>query len=169
MFASVILILGFSVVEAQGQYVTVSGSGSGALQTPPVGIGGLAWASCTIDRSLEQISCQTNVFNIVNLSAGHLHIGGPGASGPVVIPIPDLPIGISGAFGQDFTLEGANFIPRAAAGVRNFDELAHACASGNCYLNYHTPDNPPGAIRVQLCPASRQANVFNGVAVCTGS
>ena len=113
----------------------------------------------------NSIDCHTNVFNIVNLTAGHLHLGGPGVSGPVAIPIPDLPVGVSGAFGQNFTLE--SLIPRPAYGVRNFEELAYACASGNCYLNYHTAGNPAGEIRVQLCPAARQANTLNGVAVCT--
>ena len=102
----------------------------------------------------------------MNLRAAHIHLGGPGVSGPVAIGIPDLPVGTSGAFGQTFTMRGTDLIPRPAQGVRNFHELAYACAAGNCYLNYHTPVNPGGEIRIQLCPANAQANTFNGVAVC---
>ncbi len=152
-------------VLAQGK-VTISGSGSGALGNPPVGGGGVGFASCTVDRNIEEITCQTRIYNIVNLRAAHIHLGGPGVNGPVAIGIPDLPLGTSGAFGQSFTLRGTDLIPRPAQGVRNFHELAYACAAGNCYLNYHTTGNPGGEIQIQLCPASAKANTFNGVAVC---
>ena len=74
---------------------------------------------------------------------------------------------MTGSFGQSFTLRGADLIPRPEQGVRNFEELAYACASGSCYLNYHTTGNPGGEIRIQLCPASAEANTITGVAVCT--
>ena len=93
--------------------------------------------------------------------------GGAGANGPVVVVVPGLPTGTSGALSESFTLRGTDLIARSAHGFRNFHELAYACAAGNCYLNFHTTGNPGGEIRIQLCPASAEANTFTGLAVCT--
>ena len=147
--------------------VSISGNGSGAFQPTAVAGGSVGWAVCVVDRSVSQITCDTRVYNIVDLTAAHLHLGGPGANGPVAIAIPDLPLHISGAFSQSFILSGADLISRPAQGVRNFNELADACASGNCYLNYHTTNNPGGEMRIQLCPKSALSNFYTGVAVCT--
>ncbi len=134
--ALVVVLLAFSATpEGANHQVTISGSGSGALETTPVGGGGVGWASCTVDINVEEIVCQTRIFNIVDLTAAHLHVAGPGVSGSVVLVIPDLPTRVSGAFVQNFTLRGTDLIQRPAAGVRNFLELAFACAAGNCYLN----------------------------------
>ena len=102
----------------------------------------------------------------MDLTAAHLHLGGPGVSGSVALVIPDLPTRTSGAFVQNFTMRGTDLIQRPADGVRNFLELAFACAAGNCYLNYHTTSHPAGEIRIQLCPVSAQANTISGTAVC---
>ena len=133
-----ILVCGFVVIEGSANRVMISGSGSGAFENPPISSGGIAWASCYVDRTLHVIDCGSSVLNIVDLRSGHLHLGGPGVNGPVAIPIPDLPVGVSGAFGQNFTLSTDNMIPLPAHGIRNAYELLHACAAGNCYLNYHT-------------------------------
>ncbi len=166
--ALVVVLLAFSATpEGANHRVTISGSGSGDLENPKVGGGGVGLASCTVDINVEEITCQASIYNIVNLRAAHLHVGGMRVNGPVAIAIPDLPVGVSGAFGQSFTLRGTDLIQRPAQGVRNFQELAFACAAGNCYLNYHTAGNPGGEIRVQLCPSSAEANTFNGIALCT--
>ena len=79
----------------QAQQVVVSGSGTGANEATavngPVNNGTVAWAQCTIDRTAQTITCSSRVYNIVDLIAAHIHIGGPGTSGPVIIPIPNLP------------------------------------------------------------------------------
>jgi hypothetical protein len=84
-----------------------------------------------------------------------------------VIPIPNLPVRISGSFGQTFTMTPTGFIPRPAQGINTFDDLIFACAAGNCYLNWHTTLNPLGEIRVNLCPKDRASNTYNSIAVCT--
>ena len=160
------VLFALSATPSSGQ-VTISGSGSGASEAPPVSGGGVAFASCTLNRTAETIVCQTRVFNIVDLTAAHLHLAGPGTSGSVVIPLPGLPLRTSGSFAQTFTLSAGDLIPRPTQGVRRFRDLLNSCAAGNCYLNYHTTRNRGGEIRVQLCPASREANTFNRIAVCT--
>lgn len=153
--------------DARAQAVTVQGSGSGALEAPPVPNGGVAYASCTFDRDAQTISCTSRVYNIVDLTAGHLHVAGPGSSGPVIVPIPNLPLHISGAFGQSWTWSASDVIGHPEIGIGRLDDLFQACAAGNCYLNWHTTASPGGSLRVNLCPTSKGANTINSIAVCT--
>jgi hypothetical protein len=109
------------------------------------------------------------LYNIVDLTAGHLHIGGPGTSGPVIIPIPNLPLHLSGSWGQSWTWTTADFAPSTAKiglGLSSVDDLINSCVAGGCYLNWHTTANPGGALRVNLCPVNRSANSINAIAIC---
>jgi CHRD domain len=153
----------------QAQQVVLSGNGSGAFEATAAGPqnnGAVASAQCTFDRNAQTIACSSQVFNIVDLIAAHIHIGGPGTSGPVIIPIPNLPLHISGSWGQTWTWSTSDVITNPGAGIRSFDELLQACVAGNCYLNWHTTASPGGALRVNLCPKSAAANTVNGIAVC---
>ena len=103
---------------------------------------------------------------IVDLTAAHIHIGGPGSSGPVIIPIPNIPLHISGSWGQSWTWAAADLQASAATGINAFDDFTQACAAGGCYLNWHTTASPGGALRVNLCPQNRAANTINSINVC---
>ena len=148
------------------QQITVSGSGSGALENPALANGAVAFGQCVFDRTAQTISCTSRVYNIVDLTAGHIHIGAPGASGGVIIPIPNLPLRISGSWGQSWTWTASDFVPQPAVGLTTFDSFMNACVAGGCYLNWHTTTNGGGAVRVNLCPKSAGANTANGIAVC---
>jgi len=78
------------------QQIVLQGSGSGGLDVPAQNNAAVAWAQCTFDRGAQTVNCSSRVYNIVDLIAAHIHIGGPGTSGPVVIPIPNLPLHVSG-------------------------------------------------------------------------
>ena len=164
--------LGMAVAMSSTIYadqIAVSGSsGSGALE-PAGGVANAAVAlgSCVIDRTAQTFTCAANVYNIVDLTAGHIHVGGPGTSGPVVIAIPNLPLRTSGSWGQSWTWRAADFVPNPGIGLPTFDSFAQACAAGNCYLNWHTTVSGGGAVRVNLCPKSAAANTASGIAVCT--
>jgi CHRD domain-containing protein len=152
------------------QQVVLQGSGSGAFDVPPANNAAVAFAQCTFDRGAQTISCSSRVYNVVDLTAAHIHIGAPGTSGPVVIPIPNLPLHISGSWGQSWTWSSADFAPtagNAGVGLTSLDDLINSCVAGGCYLNWHTTASPGGALRVNLCPVNRAANTINNVAVCT--
>jgi hypothetical protein len=152
------------------QQVVLQGSGSGAFEAPTVNNGAVAFAQCTFDRGAQTISCSSRVYNIVDLTAAHIHIGAPGSSGPVIIPIPNLPLHISGSWGQSWTWTVTDFAAttgNANAGLNSLDDLINSCAAGGCYLNWHTTASPGGALRVNLCPVNRAANTVNSIAVCT--
>jgi hypothetical protein len=151
--------------------VVIQGSGSGAFETPPVATGGVAVASCTMTRSSLQIACTARVHNIVDLTAAHIHVGGPGVAGPVLINIPDIPLRISDDFTLSWTWTERDLTLRAAQGIAKMADVFEACSSGNCYLNFHTTANPGGEIRINLCPISetRSANPFFSINVCAPS
>jgi hypothetical protein len=151
--------------------VTIQGSGSSAFETPPIAGGGVAWGSCTISRSSLQFSCTARVHNLVDLTAGHIHIGGPGVAGPVAINIPDLPLRISNDFTLSWVWTERDLTARPAQGVNTMLDLIEACSSGSCYLNFHTTQNPGGEIRINLCPTtdSRAGNPFFSINICAPS
>ncbi len=153
--------------------VTIFGSGSGAFEAPPVASAGVATATCTLNSTTVEIACSARVYNIVDLRAGHLHVGGPGVSGPVVLGIPDLPLGSSDDFIHSWTWTESNLRLRPAQGVLKIDDVFEACASGNCYLNFHTSGNRGGEVRINMCPQgagqgpeNRFANRFYQINVC---
>lgn len=162
------------VGHAQSNTLTLFGSGSGAFEVPGVGAAGVGTATCTMNRTTVEISCTARVHNIVDLTAAHIHVGGPGTSGPTVIDIPDIPRRSSDDFVLSWTwkesdLTGTLGRLRPAQGVLKMADLFEACSSGNCYLNFHTSANPGGEIRIQLCPQgeeSRFANQFYLINVC---
>ena len=80
--------------------VTLFGSGSGAFETPPLATAGVATATCTLNSTTVEIACTARVYNIVDLTAAHIHVGGPGTAGPVLMNIPGIPLRSS----DDFTL-----------------------------------------------------------------
>jgi hypothetical protein len=157
------------VGHAQTSTLTLFGSGSGAFETPPVASAGVATATCTMNRTTVEISCTARVHNIVDLTAGHLHVGGPGAAGPVVIGISGLPLRSSDDFVLSWTWKESDLTLRPAQGVLKMADVFEACSSGNCYLNFHTSANPGGEIRINLCPQgeeNRFANQFYLINVC---
>ena len=149
--------------------MTIQGSGSSAFETPAIASGGVAVASCTITRSSLQIACTARVHNLVDLTAGHIHVGGPGVAGPVMINIPSLPLRISDDFTLEWTWTERDLTLRPAQGINKMADVIEACSSGNCYLNFHTSANPGGEIRINLCPAveGRGGNPFYSINVCT--
>jgi hypothetical protein len=155
--------------HAQSNTITLFGSGSGAFETPPLATGGVASATCTMNRTSVEISCTARVHNIVDLTAAHIHVGGPGVAGPVLMNIPGLPLHVSDDFTLSWTWTQSNLTLRPAQGILKMADVFEACSSGNCYLNFHTAQNPGGEIRLNLCPQGpegRAANTFYSINVC---
>ena len=165
-----------AVGHAQTNVLTLFGSGSGAFEEPKVATAAVGTATCTLNRLTVEISCSVRVHNIVDLTAGHIHVGGPGASGPTVLDIPNIPLRSSDDFVLSWTWTerdltgGTQGRLRPAQGVLKMADLFEACSSGNCYLNFHTTLNPGGEMRINLCPQgedNRFANQFYLINVCS--
>jgi hypothetical protein len=171
IFRAAVVCAAIPAAAAAQDTMTIQGSGSSAFETPPIGSAGVAHASCTLSRSSLQFACTARVHNIVDLTAAHIHIGGPGVAGPVLINIPDLPLRVSDDFTLSWTWTERDLTLRPAQGVLKMADVIEACSSGNCYLNFHTTGNPGGEVRVNLCPTqdSRGGNPFYGINVCAPS
>jgi hypothetical protein len=110
----------------------------------------------------------SGVHNIVDLTAAHIHVGGPGVSGPVLMDIPGIPLRSSDDFVLSWTWTQTNLTLRPAQGILKMADVFEACSSGNCYLNFHSTQNPGGEIRINLCPQGdgRVGNPFYAINVC---
>jgi hypothetical protein len=72
-------------------------------------------------------------------TAGHIHAGSPEVIGPVVVPL----------FSGSFTDE--HFVQHAVVPVPATFDVTELCANPDAfYVNYHTTQDPVGAIRGQL-------------------
>ncbi len=168
IFVMAVMCTGLAGTAYAQDTMTIQGSGSSAFETPPIASGGVGHASCTLNRAALQIDCTARIHNLVDLTAGHIHVGGPGVAGPVMINIPSLPLRISDDFSLTWTWTERDLTLRPAQGILKMADVIEACSSGSCYLNFHTTANPGGEVRINLCPAldSRAGNPFYGINVC---
>lgn len=92
--------------------------------------------------------------NITNVMMGHIHIGAPGAAGPVAVwlyPAAPPPVLIQESFSglvSSGTIAPANFVGPLAN--QPMTALINAINAGNAYANFHTQANPGGEIRGQI-------------------
>lgn len=94
------------------------------------------------------------VNGLENITMAHIHVASePGGNGPVVLWLyPDTPpfqptliAGVfNGLLGSRTTTPGDL---TGAAGIGDFDQLRIAIEEGRAYVNVHTVEFPPGAIR----------------------
>lgn len=171
LFTRTALVCGLlaTAVSAQAQSrITVRAMLGGGNEVPAVSAGAHGEAVVTVDRAAGTIDYEVNIFNLPSGVVGaHIHAGTAGVNGPVVINFPIPAMGQSGAFQLKGSARASELLARPESGVRSFDDLAFAIASGAAYVNVHTQANPGGEIRGQLCPESAAANMINGVALCT--
>jgi len=105
---------------------------TGANEVPPVSTSASGTGTVTVNPD------HTVVANItvtgMEATASHIHMGAPGANGPVIVP---------------FTKTGDNKFS-APAGAKLTDEQYAAFKAGNTYVNVHSDAHKGGEIRAQL-------------------
>ena len=84
-----------------------------------------------------------DVSDIQNVTAAHIHEGGLGATGPVVVGF------FGGLFNGSGLLAEGTFRAADVTGI-TFDELLVRMGAGTVYVNVHTQENPGGEIRGQI-------------------
>jgi hypothetical protein len=84
-----------------------------------------------------------DVTNIQNVTAAHIHAGGLGVTGPIVVGF------FGGLFNGSGLLAEGTFSPSDVTGMA-FDELLTRMGTGTVYVNVHTQENPGGEIRGQI-------------------
>ena len=79
----------------------------------------------------------------VATTAGHIHVGAPGAGGPVVVNfvIPGV-----GAISNDYAFSGtfgcSDVVNRPAQGINSCEDFEQAMLLNNTYANVHSTANP---------------------------
>lgn len=101
---------------------------------PPGDPDGFGYARVTIDLDASTVCYQLSVARTDSPVAAHIHEGGPGVAGPVVVPFEAPATGLSKGC--------ADVDPALAAMIVN--------NPGGYYVNVHTGAYPPGAVRGQL-------------------
>jgi hypothetical protein len=137
--------------QASAQVVTLSTTMSGGEEVPVLNTGMVGSAEVSVDVANREVVVNLRVFNAPTATtAGHIHVGAAGISGPVVINFPSGVVGRTGDFVMSFRLSERDFVARPAQGISTFDDALQAIVLGNAYVNIHTTQNPGGEIRGQL-------------------
>jgi hypothetical protein len=143
------------IARADLIFVTqLSGAGENPATTSPA----LGLATFTLLSSLTEIDFTIKFGTDAGsppltsaLTAGHIHFGTPDMNGPVILPFPNLPTGMtSGTFSGALT--PANLTP--AGPITSFADAVAALEAGNTYANLHTTNFPGGEIRGQIPAAA---------------
>lgn len=149
-----LLLLTVAAAPASAQIVRLTAKLSGGNETPAkIVTGAFGSADCTVDLGKGgEINCTASVFNLPSgATAGHIHVGADGVSGPTVCNA-TIPTNISNDFG--FTIgpcnSAANITLRPEQGIRSFEDFLQAVLGENTYVNVHTVVNPGGEVRGQL-------------------
>jgi hypothetical protein len=108
----------------------------GDAEDPPGDPDGTGTATITIDPDTREVCWDLTTENIADATASHIHEGAAGVSGGVVVPL-DVD-GFSGTASDCATAPDEADLDAILANPAGF------------YVNIHTEDYPPGAIRGQL-------------------
>ncbi len=138
---------------------------SGDQQSPPVTTDAFGSAHVRLIHNGTALEFRVLVCNIVDVILSHIHAGGPGTNGPVVVHFFDQPTSpVSTGSGCRILAHGirtaSDLVAHPEAGVNNWTDFVHALLAGNTYVNVHTVAHPGGELRGQLVLHSqdRQGN-----------
>jgi hypothetical protein len=127
---AILVAMGVGVASAADAKVTLSGS----QEVPPVTTS--ATGSGTITVAADQSISGSIKTTGIKGTAAHIHMGAPGANGPVIVPLTKA--------GDDGWAVGP--------GAKLQDAHYQAFKDGNLYVNVHTDANKGGEIRGQIKP-----------------
>lgn len=139
---------------ALGAQTTLVATLKGSNEVPAGDPNGSGSASITLDAASGQVCWTINVANIAPATASHIHQGGAGTAGQVLI----------GLDTNGFTGSTTGCVTADTAKVASV--LANP---GGFYVNVHTADYPGGAVRGQLGAAMSNTAMSRpaGVSVLT--
>ena len=138
--------------QAQAQVITFTAQLHGGNESPVVVTASAGTATVTWNTATKAGTYNVTVYNMpVATTQGHIHVGAPGAGGPVVVNfvIPGV-----GAFSNDYGFSGtfgcAEVVNRPAQGINSCEDFEQSLVLNNTYANIHSTANPGGEIRGQL-------------------
>ena len=130
-----------SAVQSGGSFTaTLSGQG----EVPPGDPDGSGSAQVSLRDG--QVCFSVTISGVAPVTAGHIHRGGEGVAGPVVVPLLEDEQGLPTE--QQFSSEQSCVDAEAAV----LDEIRSN--PGGFYVNFHNAEFPGGAVRGQLVSGS---------------
>ncbi len=138
--------------SASAQVINFEATLSGGEEAPAPGLntGAVGAAEVGVDLTNREVVVNLQLFNIpTGTTAGHIHAGARGTSGPVILDF-NFPAGRTGDMPITFRLGSSAFRPRPEIGINTLDDAIQTIAGGNSYINIHTTQYPGGEIRGQL-------------------
>ncbi len=149
-YLSVILMVVLLTFAASAAYAASPGNFrahlSGGQEVPPVETNATGQAVFQLSKDGSELSYKLIVANIEDVMAAHIHMGGPGVNGGVIVGLYTDGL-IEGRF-SGILAQGV--ISEAVMGEAAFADLISQIMSGNTYVNVHTSANPGGEVRGQI-------------------
>ena len=148
-----LLVVGMAGTAAADEHLVNLGAGlSGANEVGGADTDGSGTASISLNKQTSEVCFELNVSNVDDVQAAHIHVGGAGSNGGVVISL-DYPATLgTGCVSGD--------VPTIAAIATN---------PSLYYVNVHSAEFPGGAIRGQLATAATGPASSAGELAFTGS
>jgi hypothetical protein len=81
----------------------------------------------------------------------HIHLGAPGAAGPVIVPLVIAAGPSAGTASGEGSFDASGVKGKKADGsAMSLDDVLAAMRAGGTYVNVHTANNKPGEVRGQI-------------------
>jgi hypothetical protein len=149
----VTFVLGMAVVGAAvaGLNRNWSTHAKGSLEVPARDTDAQAQAIFHLSKDGTELRYKVIASNIENVLQSHIHLGGQGVNGPIVLwlypsaPPAQLIPGRSDGVLNEGTATAANLMGPLAG--QPLSALVDALDAGNAYVNVHTTQFPPGEVR----------------------
>lgn len=144
LVAGVAVLSGSTVAFAQESTTTLTATLSGEAEVPgPGDPDGTGTATVTLQQA--RVCFDMTWDNIGGATQAHIHKGGPGVAGPIVVPLFEVADPLPpGQNGQEGCVDAEAAV---IAAIRQ--------NPAGYYVNVHTPELPAGAIRGQLQGSSQ--------------
>ena len=139
---------------------------SGENEVPAVDSAGSGFSSVTVSEDGTTLDFRLYVNDLDDVTMAHIHVGSPGANGPVAAFLfgPEDPGVAADGLIAEGTITEADLIATAGVFDGTMAQLIQLIEGGETYVNVHTETLPAGEIRGQLELAS-----FNFGADLSGS
>lgn len=149
---------GEDIVGVVTEQFTATLNGANERPTPRT-TPGAGTANLTLRR--DTLSWTVTMTNMTNVTAGHIHIGGPTVFGGVILPLTGAPGSFSNSLITGRVTRGTFVAPGAPNQAVTFDSLLVLMRTNGSYVNIHTNngtgnpnegpgDFPAGEIRGQV-------------------
>ncbi|MDQ2783425.1 MAG: CHRD domain-containing protein [Chloroflexota bacterium] len=154
-FAVLVALLGLFVVgapvaasvkDANHDYISIIASGD---EVPLTDTGTYGWATMHINSDGQSMNWVLWINAINDPVAAHIHVGGVGVNGPVVVSLySGKNVGPFSGVMSSGTITASDLTGPLQG--KTMDDLFAAMKSGNAYTNVHTVKHPGGEARGQI-------------------